>query len=333
MNKIDRYSYIWKAIQKHGYKFDYRRLSYIKSNVPIEVGCKEHGFFFVNPCFHLSNKYGGCKQCNPYSKSIHSKKPSEYNRKYNTEWLIGKIKSIHENNLILSDESVYINTFTKVSCHCNKHDIDFEITPHDLIRKHGCPICGKENSVNKRKNNVEEIIRIANIEHNNKYDYSDIRYKSINDYIYPICKEHGQFKVNCYNHLHYHCGCPKCSNRFHYSEKLLFETIKEIYTDAIYNYHNKEILGKQSIDVYIPSLRIGIEYQGLQHFIPISWFGGEKSFNKILERDRRKLSICKDNDIKLLYYSECNIPKDFNEYNVISDKEELFKLIEKERNG
>ena len=71
----------------------------------------------------------------------------------------------------------------------------------------------------------------------------------------------------------------------------------------------------------------------MQHFIPISWFGGEKSFNKIIERDRRKLSICKDNGIKLLYYCECNIPKDFNEYNVIMDKEELFKLLEKERNG
>ena len=61
-------------------------------------------------------------------------------------------------------------------------------------------------------------------------------------------------------------------------------------------------LGKQRIDIYIPSLKLAIEYQGIQHYEPVSVFGGEEGFKKTLLRDKRKLELANKNGIRLLYW-------------------------------
>lgn len=81
----------------------------------------------------------------------------------------------------------------------------------------------------------------------------------------------------------------------------LYCVAKTLYPDSVFQYGNK-VLGGQSIDIFIPSLNIGIEYQGVQHYKPVSIFGGEEGFNRTKERDARKLSICKANGIRLLYW-------------------------------
>ena len=52
----------------------------------------------------------------------------------------------------------------------------------------------------------------------------------------------------------------------------------------------------------IPSLSVGIEYQGLQHYEPVAIFGGEDKFIETLERDERKRRLCKENGVKLIYW-------------------------------
>ena len=61
------------------------------------------------------------------------------------------------------------------------------------------------------------------------------------------------------------------------TEAQLFALVSGFYPDAIYQYR-AEWLNRQSLDVYIPSLKIGIEYQGMQHYEPIEYFGGEEHF-------------------------------------------------------
>lgn len=83
------------------------------------------------------------------------------------------------------------------------------------------------------------------------------------------------------------------------SEAQLFTLVSSIYPDAIYQYH-VEWLGMQSLDIFIPSLSIGIEYQGKQHYTPIEHFGGEKHFEKQQENDRRKKKLCSENGVRLI---------------------------------
>ena len=60
-------------------------------------------------------------------------------------------------------------------------------------------------------------------------------------------------------------------------------------------------LGRQSLDFYLPEYKIGIEYQGAQHFENVKRFGGGKTLEKTQERDLRKQEKCKELGILLLY--------------------------------
>lgn len=83
------------------------------------------------------------------------------------------------------------------------------------------------------------------------------------------------------------------------SEFTMFKLIKDYFSDAIYQYRCKE-LGLQSLDVYIPSIKFGFEYQGQQHYEPIEVFGGLAHFEKQKENDKNKKEICKNNGITLI---------------------------------
>ena len=85
------------------------------------------------------------------------------------------------------------------------------------------------------------------------------------------------------------------------SEATLFALVKKEYPDAIFQYH-PEWLILQSLDIYIPSLRVGIEYQGEQHYHPVEIFGGEDGFKSLVKRDRRKIQLCSKNDVALIHW-------------------------------
>ena len=86
------------------------------------------------------------------------------------------------------------------------------------------------------------------------------------------------------------------------SELLLFNRLKERFpNEEIIRHARLDWLGRQHLDIYLPKHNIGIEYQGLQHYKPIEFFGGEEAFIKNQERDARKKRLCEENECKLIY--------------------------------
>ena len=79
----------------------------------------------------------------------------------------------------------------------------------------------------------------------------------------------------------------------------MYKLAKELYPDTQYQYHSAW-LGRQSLDVYIPSISVGIEYQGIQHYEPIEHFGGENAYLHRVELDNQKRQLCAANNVKLL---------------------------------
>lgn len=82
-------------------------------------------------------------------------------------------------------------------------------------------------------------------------------------------------------------------------EVTLFQMVRKKYPDTLYQYR-PEWLGRQSLDLYIPSLRTAIEYQGVQHYMPIGFFGGEEALSQRRLLDQQKKQLCEDNGVRLI---------------------------------
>lgn len=83
------------------------------------------------------------------------------------------------------------------------------------------------------------------------------------------------------------------------NELNLYFSIRSYFPEAIYQYRC-DWLGLQSLDIFIPSKRVGIEYQGKQHYEPVEFFGGEQALAETQKRDARKRALCKENKVQLL---------------------------------
>ena len=86
------------------------------------------------------------------------------------------------------------------------------------------------------------------------------------------------------------------------NELSLFKLVLKNYPDAIFQYKSYW-LGNQSLDIYVPSINTGIEYQGKQHFESIPFFGGDKALEDRKYLDSIKLEKCNINNVKLIYWN------------------------------
>ena len=85
------------------------------------------------------------------------------------------------------------------------------------------------------------------------------------------------------------------------SETILANIVREIYEkEEIKLHHRPDWLEGLEIDIYLPNLKLGIEYQGQQHFYPIKAWGGQNALDALRIRDQRKRQICKKLEIKLV---------------------------------
>ena len=57
---------------------------------------------------------------------------------------------------------------------------------------------------------------------------------------------------------------------------------------------------KLKFDFFLPDKNICIEYDGQQHFYPIRYFGGKKSFELQKIKDKIKDDYCISNNIKII---------------------------------
>lgn len=79
----------------------------------------------------------------------------------------------------------------------------------------------------------------------------------------------------------------------------LFNLVKMSYPDAT---HHASLpwLSPQHLDIFVPSKSLAFEYQGMQHFEPVEYFGGEEAFKQNTERDKLKKHKCRTNGIRLI---------------------------------
>jgi len=282
--------FIKKSEEYHKYKYDYKLVNYINSRTKIKIICPIHGEFEQTPKGHLN---GGCKLCGNIQMQCK-------NLKTNTDFTNkAMIKHNKKYDYTIID---YNGAHKKIKIICPIHG-EFEQTPNNHLKGHGCPHCTYNLS------NTETFITRAKLIHNDKYDYSKVIYIHNKSTVIIICKLHGEFKQTPDKHLNTGQGCPNCKESKGEKEvkKILSEN-KILYISQ-YKFNNCKNKLKLPFDFYLPEHNICIEYHGEQHYKPINFFGGVKSFKQQQKRDKIKEDYCLNNNIKLIKvkYTQRNI--------------------------
>lgn len=294
--KLTTDEFIDRAKKVHGDKYDYSNVNYIDAKTPVCIICRKHGDFWQKPFNHLSGK--GCPQCK-------NEKTAQRCRK-NTEQFINKAVGVHGDKYDYSKVE-YIDAHTKVCIMCPVHG-EFWQTPNNHLSGYGCKKCAMDNLEANKPRGAEWFIQLARKTHGNKYDYSKVYYVNCKEKVCIICPKHGEFWQTPDNHIR-GTECPMC--RESKLEREVMSVLNEHGIDFVYDKTKKWLNGKR-LDFYLPKYNVAIECQGIQHFKPTD-FGGrgskhaEELFTETKKSDKFKKEKCKENGVKLLYYSNIDV--------------------------
>ena len=198
----------------------------------------------------------------------------------------------------------YKTAKTKVCIICPEHG-EFRQAPDKHLSGCGCQKCG-----GTKKLSIDEFIRKANKIHNNKYDYSKVKYINNQTKVCIICPKHGEFWQAPGSHLSGK-GCPHCLS------SKIEDTIETKLNEINVNFEKQKTFDwlkskrNMRLDFYLPEYNIAIECQGKQHFDNIEYFGGNDGLKYRKYNDMIKLKLCKEHNINLLYF---NYDDDINEF-------------------
>ena len=296
-------SFIQKANEIHNNKYDYSKVEYKNNREKVCIICPKHGEFWQKPLGHIQGK--GCPYCGGTKKLT------------NCEF-IQKANEIHNNKYDYSKVE-YVNFETKVCIICPEHG-EFWQTPHSHISGTGCPVC-----FGNIKPTKEEFVEKCNEVHDNLYDYSKVEYKNSETKVCIICPEHGEFWQTPHSHIS-GTGCPRCNT---YRNSKIVQKIENELKKLNIQFEKEKTFNwlknksNMYIDFFLPEYNAGIECHGIQHFKPISFFGGVYKYNEQKNRDLLKYKLCLEHGIKIYYFT--NIEREYfdkiycNEKTLIED--------------
>lgn len=119
-----------------------------------------------------------------------------------------------------------------------------------------------------------------------------------------FCTETEKFSRECENLFRDSKGIPRVGEGWVNETKLFYDLKSYFKKYTLTHQYRAKWLGLQSIDIFIEEYNIGVEYQGIQHYRPVEFFGGEDGFKKTKERDERKKFLCKSHGVWLVYVRE-----------------------------
>jgi hypothetical protein len=277
--------FITKSKNVFGNLYDYSKVDYKGNKFKVELICKYHGSFFTRPDYHLS-RLSGCPSCGKINGGFKNR---------NKNWL-NDFVSIHGDRYDYSKVD-YVDNKTKVEIICKKHG-SFLMKPNaHTTQKQGCYKCSR------KYNNTETFIYVSKQFFIDKYDYSKSTYIKSHDKVEIICKKHGSFFMRPCDHINNKQGCPKCRLSKGEVKIMRYLDNKSITYESQFIFNNCKDKRILPFDFYIPKYNLCIEFDGEQHFKPINYFGGQKSFENQIRRDYIKDIYCFDNKISLIRIS------------------------------
>jgi hypothetical protein len=280
--RMSQNEFIRRVKEIHGNKYNYDKVSYVNNTTKVIITCPTHGDFLQSPKSHLYGK--GCPKCG--------------DTRGTTDKFIKDAKEIHGDKYGYSKVD-YKNSRTPIKITCPIHG-DFLQLPQVHLRGSGCLHCKHDNSRKTTNNFIERAKKI----HGDLFDYSKVLYTKAHELVLITCKEHGDFLQTPNNHLKGN-GCPICSESK--GERFLSTILKKLKLefDRQKTFVGCENIGKKKcrkypFDFYIPKYNTVIEFDGIQHYQPVGFWGGNNSFEHQQIRDKIKNEYCIKNNIKMV---------------------------------
>lgn len=181
----------------------------------------------------------------------------------------------------------------------NNHPSFYQSVSHRVTRKTMCPYCsGRKiiSSINDLQTLFPEIAKEWDAKKNGGIMPKDVSPLTYNSY-YWICPKGHSYRKKVIKRTKYHkqIDCPKCIKAYSTSfpEQAIYYYVRKCFPDAINRYREPFEKGME-LDIYIPSYKIGIEYDGQA-------FHNDEEQHK---REYRKYLICKKLGIRLIRIKE-----------------------------
>ena len=251
-----------------------------------------------------------CQNGHKYKKQIHS-------RCQGTGCSICSGVNFQRRNLLFDDYPEFldeldltVNTYddlknitcssqNKISLICKKNHKYIQSVVNKVKGK-GCPICNNKQVLQGfndlvtwcKYNNCTEILDDWDYELND-FLPEEVTYGSnkMCNFICHICGYKWKTRIN--SRTSQKTGCFKCSKRMSSSfpEQAIYYYLKKHFPDAING--DRECLAGKELDIYIPSCKFAIEYDG-------------QTWHKDIKKDENKDLLCKEKDINLYRIREDN---------------------------
>lgn len=226
----------------------------------------EHGSFMSLP-FGLFNGHG-CPKCGIERRSKLQERSleklledckNEHKDKYDYSLIIERKNSNEKMPIICHKKDIYNE----------EHGIFYQTPSEHIYSKAGCPKCYNE------RRSLMQLSTIEDYRNSMRQKFGDDRADNIISFNgtgkngvfvchekYTNGEEHGEYEQRAGNHLYLSAGCPICFKSGKSKlEKEVYDFVLQYCSDAKNGL--RTIISPKELDIYIPSIKLGIEFDGL----------------------------------------------------------------------
>jgi very-short-patch-repair endonuclease len=244
-NRLSEKEFISRANEMHKNKYDYSQLNFRKATKKVNIICKQHGLFSQLAMSHLNGN--GCPKCGLISRA---KK-----RLMTKEEFVERSRQMQRKKYDYSHLK-FTGLGTTYEFLCEKHGYFKQKGTLHINGFEGCEKCAQFYKRDSRlRNYIAYFLAEAKKIHNDKYDYSRVKYDGdtketgYNKKIEIICPVHGSFFQNPTTHLQgggcFKCGKDKLAKLFAKSQSEFIEQSNKIHHSK-YSYEHVEYINTNS---------------------------------------------------------------------------------------
>ena len=232
----------------------------------------------------------GCPLCGQEKNSKNQRKSHKI--------YVDELRSINPNIIVVEP---YIDSRTRIKHRCAIHDIEWDTTPSSALQGCGCPQCGSE-KISQSMHKTHKQYEYELNKKNNRIQVIEEYRDALTPILHRCLTCSNEWYVSPANTLH-GSGCPVCNES--HGERSVRMWLLEHDISFVSQKRFHDCIDKKPLpfDFYLPDYNAVIEYNGIQHYSPVSVFGGEESLTYTKKHDEIKEKYCRKNNINYLCIS------------------------------